>query len=63
MEMATARSERDGGIQLIIGDRYLRLIAVVVILLNVVNTTGDNLLGRLVVLDASRAIANGTAAA
>jgi AAA family ATP:ADP antiporter len=53
--------KRDGGIQLIIGDRYLRLIAVLVILVNVVNTTGEYLLGRLVVSEAARAIADGAA--
>ena len=52
---------REGGLRLIISDRYLRLIAVLVILVNVVNTTGEYLLGRLVVADASRAIAEGTA--
>jgi AAA family ATP:ADP antiporter len=53
--------KRGGGIQLIISDRYLRLIALLVILVNVVNTTGEYLLGRLVVADAARAIAQGTA--
>lgn len=53
--------KRDGGIQLILSDRYLGLIAVLVILVNVVNTTGEYLLGRLVVSEAARAIANGTA--
>jgi AAA family ATP:ADP antiporter len=51
----------DGGLRLVIGDRYLRLIAMLAILVNVVNTTGEYLLGRLVVADALRAIANGTA--
>jgi AAA family ATP:ADP antiporter len=53
--------KRDGGIQLIIGDRYLRLIAVLVILVNVVNTTGEYLLGRLVVSEAAQAITDGAA--
>jgi AAA family ATP:ADP antiporter len=50
-----------GGLRLVVGDRYLRLIAVLVILVNVVNTTGEYLLGRLVVADAVRAVAQGTA--
>jgi AAA family ATP:ADP antiporter len=53
---------QDGGLRLIIRDRYLRLIATLVIMVNVVNTTGEYLLGRLVVADAMRAIAHGTAA-
>ena len=52
---------RDGGLRLIIADRYLRLIAILVILVNIVNTTGEYLLSRLVVADAVRAIAHGTA--
>jgi AAA family ATP:ADP antiporter len=39
---------KEGGFQLILQDRYLMLIAVLVILLNVVNTTGEFLLGSLV---------------
>lgn len=50
-----------GGLRLIVSDRYLRLIALLVILVNVVNTTGEYLLGRLVVADASRTIAAGLA--
>jgi AAA family ATP:ADP antiporter len=47
---------------LILTNRYLRLIALMVVLLNVVNTIGEFLLGRLVVAQASRALADGTAA-
>ena len=50
-----------GGLRLLLGDRYLRLIATLVILVNVVNTIGEYLLGRLVVADAMRAVAAGTA--
>jgi AAA family ATP:ADP antiporter len=53
---------RQGGFRLILTDRYLRLIALMVILLNVVNTIGEFLLGKLVVAQASRALADGTAA-
>jgi AAA family ATP:ADP antiporter len=51
-----------GGFRLMLGDRYLRLIAVMVMLMNMVNTIGEFLLGKLVVAQASRAIADGTAA-
>jgi AAA family ATP:ADP antiporter len=52
----------EGGFRLILASRYLRLIALMVILLNVVNTIGEFLLGKLVVAQASRALADGTAA-
>ena len=52
----------EGGFRLILTNRYLRLIALMVVLLNVVNTIGEYLLGHLVVAQASRALANGTAA-
>jgi AAA family ATP:ADP antiporter len=52
---------REGGLRLIVTDPYLRLIAALAILVNVVNTTGEYLLGRLVVADALRALADGTA--
>jgi len=51
-----------GGFQMILTDRYLRLIALMVILLNMVNTIGEFLLGKLVVAQASRALADGSAA-
>jgi len=40
----------EGGFELVARDRYLLWIAVLVILLNVVNTTGQYVLNRLVVL-------------
>jgi AAA family ATP:ADP antiporter len=46
---------RQGGFELIFKDRYLMWIAVLTILLNVVNTTGEFLLGSLV-SDASKAL-------
>lgn len=52
-----------GGFRLVLGDRYLRLIAALVILVNAVNTMGEYLLGGLVAAQASRAIADGTAGA
>jgi AAA family ATP:ADP antiporter len=51
-----------GGFHLIVTNRYLRLIACMVILLNMVNTIGEFLLGKLVVAQASRALAEGAAA-
>jgi AAA family ATP:ADP antiporter len=52
----------EGGFRLIVTNRYLRLIALMVILLNVVNTIGEFILGKLVVAQASRALLDGTAA-
>lgn len=40
---------KEGGFQLIAKDRYLLLIAVLIVVLNVVNTTGEYVLGKLVV--------------
>ena len=45
-EKLAARTER---LRLILGDRYLLLIAALVLLLNVVNTSGEYLFGRYVV--------------
>src|ERR1700687_5340121 len=53
---------REGGFRLILGNRYLRLIALMAILLNVVNTIGEFMLGKLVVAQAARTLADGTAA-
>jgi ATP:ADP antiporter, AAA family len=52
----------ESGFHLVVTNRYLRLIAFIVILLNVVNTIGEFLLGKLVVAQAARALADGTAA-
>jgi ATP:ADP antiporter, AAA family len=46
---------KEGGFQLLFRDRYLMLIAALVVLLNVVNTSGEFLLGKLVVSEAARA--------
>jgi AAA family ATP:ADP antiporter len=46
---------KDGGFQLIFRDRYLMLIAALVVLLNIVNTSGEFLLGKLVISEAARA--------
>jgi AAA family ATP:ADP antiporter len=52
----------EGGFRLIVTNSYLRLIALMVVLLNVVNTIGEYLLGKLVVAHTSRALVDGTAA-
>ncbi len=44
-----------GGFQLILEDRYLFWIAVLIVLLNVVNSVGEYTLGRLVVAEAAKA--------
>jgi AAA family ATP:ADP antiporter len=51
-----------GGFRLILTSRYLRLMALMVILVNMVNTIGEFLLGKLVVAQVSRALADGAAA-
>ena len=60
-ESTRARRRRDkplgkeGGFELIRKDRYLMLIAMLTVLLNVVNTSGEYLFGRYVVEQANRA--------
>ena len=46
---------KEGGFQLIFRDRYLMLIAALVVLINIVNTSGEFLLSKLVVAEATRA--------
>src|SRR4051812_13792537 len=53
-ELSAAASEeaplgREGGFSLVFADRYLFLIAMLMVVLNVVNTTGEYLFGRYVV--------------
>jgi AAA family ATP:ADP antiporter len=43
---------KEGGFELVTSSRYLSLIALVVILLNLVNTTGEYVLGKIVTRDA-----------
>lgn len=50
-----------GGFQLVLSERYLLLIGLLVLVLNVVNTVGEYILGRLVVEDAAAKIASGAA--
>jgi AAA family ATP:ADP antiporter len=47
---------KEGGFRLVLANRYLLLIAILIVLLNVVNTAGEFLLGKLVVLEADRTI-------
>jgi AAA family ATP:ADP antiporter len=42
---------KEGGFQLIAKDRYLLLIAVLIVILNIVNTTGEYILGKFVVAE------------
>jgi AAA family ATP:ADP antiporter len=51
-----------GGFQLVLSQRYLLLIALLVLVINIVNTVGEFILGRLVVADAAASIASGAAA-
>jgi AAA family ATP:ADP antiporter len=50
-----------GGFQLVLSQRYLLLIALLVLVINIVNTVGEFILGRLVTAEAIAAVANGTA--
>ncbi|MBI3050792.1 MAG: translocase [Acidobacteria bacterium] len=52
---------RAGGFQLVLSQRYLLLIGLLVLVLNIVNTVGEYILGRLVVQDAAARIAAGAA--
>jgi AAA family ATP:ADP antiporter len=52
---------RAGGFQLVLADRYLLLIAMMVLTINIVNTVGEFILGRLVVSHAAEMIASGAA--
>jgi AAA family ATP:ADP antiporter len=54
---------REGGFQLIFRDRYLMLIAALTVLLNIVNTSGEFLLGKLVIAEAARAFPDAAMAA
>jgi AAA family ATP:ADP antiporter len=50
---------KEGGFQLQMKDRYLRLIALLILLLNLVNTIGEFLLGKFVENEAVRLIGAG----
>ena len=48
---------KEGGFELVLKDKYLRLVAILIIVLNVVNSSGEFLLGNLVVEQAKEAFA------
>ena len=54
---------KGGAFRLILNSRYLFWIAMLVLVLNVVNTTGEFLLGKLVVNEADRMAATGVISA
>jgi AAA family ATP:ADP antiporter len=60
-KQADAPIVRRGGFQLVLSNRYLLLIALLVVVLNVVNTIGEFILGKLVVEHAAGVVASGTA--
>jgi AAA family ATP:ADP antiporter len=45
---------REGGFHMVLRDRYLLLVAILVLLLNLVNTGGEFVLGKLVIQEATR---------
>ena len=48
-----------GGFQLVLSQKYLLFIALLVLILNIVNSVGEFILGRLVIADAAAAVASG----
>lgn len=62
-QIAEQPLRKEGGFQLIFRDRYLMLIAALVVLLNVVNTSGEFLLSKLVVAEAAHAFPGAAMAA
>ncbi len=55
-ELASRTLSSDGGFQLIFRDRYLMLIAALILVLNIVNSTGEFLLGKVVIAEANRIV-------
>jgi len=53
----STRLSGPGGFHLVFGSRYLRLAAVLFVLLNIVNTNGEYIIGRLTVAAANEAVA------
>lgn len=58
-ELADQKLSADGGFELILRDRYLLLIAALILVLNIVNSTGEFLLGKVVIQEASRVVGAG----
>jgi len=61
VSVAGAGSSGKGAFALVLSDRYLLLIALLLLVLNWVNTTGEYILGRTVTAAAAAAVAQGTA--
>lgn len=57
--VGTVAARGPGGFRLLAGNPYLRWVAVILLLLNLVNTTGEYILGRVVVEAADKAAAAG----
>jgi ATP:ADP antiporter, AAA family len=57
-EEAEAPLGKEGGFELVIGQRYLLLIALLMIALNLVNTTGEFILGKTVTMKAQQIASN-----
>jgi AAA family ATP:ADP antiporter len=55
-DLAGQKLSSEGGFQLILRDRYLMLIAALILVLNIVNSTGEFLLGKVVIQEASRIV-------
>jgi len=60
---ANAPLAKTGALELMMRDRYLMLIAALMVLLNIVNTSGEFLLGKFVVAEAARQTATAAAQA
>jgi AAA family ATP:ADP antiporter len=60
-EVADEPIGRKGGFQLVLAQRYLLYIALLIMILNIVNTLGEFLLGSLVEVEARRAVETGAA--
>jgi AAA family ATP:ADP antiporter len=54
---------REGGFRMVLTNRYLFLIAMMLVILNLVNSVGEYILGNLVVEHANAAVASGAAGA
>ena len=63
VEIGEQPLRKDGGFELIFRDRYLLLIAALVVLLNIVNSSGEFLLSKLVVANAAHAFPGAAMAA
>ncbi|MBE0657580.1 MAG: translocase [Bryobacteraceae bacterium] len=59
--LAEKKLNTEGGFQLIMRDRYLMLIAAMIVLLNFVNTSGEYILGKLIVTESFARFGEGAA--